>query len=207
MPNVRSVVLETLLLAVAGLALAPLANQLSPRGLSLTRNYFGASLREAPAASSTAPGGTNNPSSSPQPNASAELKARLEAKGLSVIEGTEAEALFRDPQYEQELIVFVDARNDEHYTEGHVPGAHQFDRYYPEKYFPGVLPACLTAAKVIVYCTGGKCEDSELAALALVEAGVPAAKMSVYSGGIADWTERKLSIELGARHSGTLKSP
>jgi rhodanese-related sulfurtransferase len=198
MQNLRGLLAEALVLGFVGLGLAVCANALSSRGLSLSRNYF-----ERAGPNAAARDATNVVSAAT--NALTELKARLSEKGLSLIEGPEAEKFFRDPQYEQELVIFVDARDDRHYEEGHVPGAYQFDRYYPEKYLPTVLPACLSASKIVVYCTGGKCEDSEFATVMLAEAGVPAANISVYGGGITDWTERKLPLEIGPRKSGNLK--
>ena len=104
------------------------------------------------------------------------------------------------------LFVFIDARDDRHYEEGHVPGAYQFDRYYPEKHLPAVLPACLTAMKVVVYCTGGSCEDSEFAALALKEAGVPQDRLLVYAGGMTEWGANGWPVEAGERQSGNLQT-
>ena len=46
--------------------------------------------------------------------------AALKEKNLQPIEGQETLQLFRDPQYEQELIVFVDARKDEDYQDWHI---------------------------------------------------------------------------------------
>jgi rhodanese-related sulfurtransferase len=203
--NIRVILCEAAILAVAGIGLALLANQLSPRGLSLKRDYFA----RAPAPSAKSSPETMAPPPSDSHKLShggdAGLEERLRSKGLNPTTTKEAEQLFRDPQYEQELIVFVDARDDRHYQEGHIPGAYQFDRYYPEKYLPAVLPACLAAARVVVYCTGGKCEDSEFAATTLVEAGVPAGQISVYLDGITDWLAQKLPVETGARKSGTLR--
>ena len=194
------IVLEALVVLLLGLGFALVANEVSPRRLSLTRDYFARTDISSGSGTNRVDASTNTASP-----ASADLRARLELKGLSLIEGDAVEKLFRDPQYEQELIVFVDARDDRHYQEGHIPGAYQFDRYYPERYLPSVLPACLGATRVVVYCTGGKCEDSEFAAGTLVEAGVPAANISVYEGGIADWTAHKRPIETGARKSGVLR--
>jgi rhodanese-related sulfurtransferase len=202
MGNTRARLLEVLVLLVAGLVFALLANRLSPRGLSLSREYF-ARAEIASATPKPVESQSQNKAAAPETNAVAE---RLASKGLSVLDTKQAEALFRDPQYDQELIVFVDARSDQHYQDSHIPGAYQFDRYYPERYFPTVLPACLNAAKIVVYCTGGKCEDSEFAALALVEAGIPADKISVFVGGMNDWTAAKLPLETGARKSGVLKT-
>ena len=200
----KRVLTEALLVSALGLALALVANWVSPRGLSFTRNYFPASGKERiPATSSVTAAAQNTNSAS---HASFEtVAARLREKGLQPIDGEEALRLFRDPQYEQELIVFVDARDDRHYQEGHIPGAHQFDRYYPEKYLGAVLPACLNAMKVAVYCTGGECEDSEFAALALKDAGVPQERLFVYVEGITEWTAKGLPVEAGERKSGNLR--
>ena len=194
----QAVLLEAVILLAAGVILALLANQLSPRGLSLERDYF---ARSGPISKTL----TNEAAAGPKRQESDEVVERLRSKGLSVVGTKEVEQLFHDPQYEQEVIVFLDARDDTHYQEGHIPGAYQFDRYYPEKYFPAVLPASLNATKIVVYCTGGKCEDSEFAALALVDAGIPANRISVYIGGITQWTAEKLPLETGVRKSGVLK--
>jgi rhodanese-related sulfurtransferase len=103
------------------------------------------------------------------------------------------------------LIVFVDARNESHYEEGHIPDAYHFDHYYPEKHLAAVLPACLSAVKIVVYCGGGACEDSQLAAQTLKEAGVPAERLFVYAGGITEWSTNGLPVELGARKSGNIR--
>jgi len=200
MRSFRALFLETVVLLVAGFALALLANQFSPLGLSLRRDYF-----PRVAVSSAVPQtvSTNQITST---NQTSETAARLAGRGLGVIGTDEVEKLFHDPQYEQELIVFIDARDDAHYQKGHIPSAYQFDRYYPEKYLPMVLPACLSAAKIVVYCTGGHCEDSEFAAVTLMEAGIPAQKISVYLGGMTDWLTQKKPVEEGDRKSGILKA-
>jgi len=195
--------IEAASVAFVGIVVGLLANQLSPRGLSLTRDYFptvnGAGLSVAPTiASSRSPVSAREPS--PQ-----SVNERLEGRGLHPIGREEVVALFRSPQYGQETVVFIDARNDEHYQESHIPGAYQFDRYYPERYLPAVLPPCLNATKVVVYCTGGNCEDSELAAQTLKETGVPIDRLFVYTGGIGDWSTNNLPLELGARKSGILR--
>src|SRR5437762_6416107 len=202
--ELKRVLLEVLILAAAGLVLALAANLISPRGLSLSRNYFPRTTETTSGAGSTTVG------TAPATNTAAHtalevVAARLKEKGLQPIDGREAIQLFRDPQYEQELIVFVDARDDRHYREGHIPGAYQFDRYYPEKHLPTVLPACLNAAKIVVYCTGGNCEDSEFAALALKESGVPQERLFVYAGGMSEWAANGLPVELAGRKSGNTR--
>lgn len=200
MQKARAVVLEALLVALAGTAFGLLANAVSPLGLRLARDYFPSAPDVAHAGSATnVVGGANDPE--------ATARLRLQQRGLQTVSSNEVVALFRDPLYEQGLFVFVDARDDAHYQAGHVPGAWQFNHYRSEQFLPTVLPLCLAAQKVIVYCTGGSCEDSEFAAMMLRDGGVPAENLYVYLGGIAEWTRNGLPIESGIRGSGQMAKP
>ena len=159
----KRILLEALLVSALGLVFALLVNLVSARGLSLTRNYFPSSRtthgKIDGSANSIVHAAVRDTNGAGQ-SAREIVAARLKEKGLQPIDGREATQLFRDPQYELESIVFIDARDDRHYQEGHIPGAYQFDRYYPEKHLPAVLPACLNARNIVVYCSGGNCEDS-----------------------------------------------
>lgn len=192
MRNCKSVIFEAIVIAVVGLLFALAANALSPRGLRLARNYF-----PAPAVSAT---------NSLPANPADALIARLQQRGLKLATSNEVAQLFRDPGYEQGSIVFVDARNDRAYQSGHVPGAWQFDHYRAENYLAAVIPVCLTAQKVVVYCTGGTCEDSEFTAVMLRDAGIPAENIFVYGGGISEWTNG-MPFEVGVRGSGQIIEP
>jgi rhodanese-related sulfurtransferase len=198
---------EALFVAVIGAAFAFGANQVSPRGLALTRNYFPAGVsRPVPAATGIGtPRGvasTNTPASSP-----AQLLAvRLKEQGLQSVDGSQAEQLFHDPRFKQGSIAFIDARDEQHYREGHIPGASEFDPYYPEKYFPTVLPVCQAAEQIVVYCNGGDCDDSESAAITLRDVGIANQKLFIYTGGITEWTTNGLPVEMGGRNSGNLRS-
>ncbi len=193
-------------MAVIGTLVAFAANAVSPRGLTLTRNYFPSAIREPSQAaigtkSTRGDGATNIATLS----SATLLAARLQANGLQLIQSNQVTQLFRDPRHDQELIIFIDARNDRHYQEGHIPGAYQFDHYRAENYFAAVMPACQSAEQIVVYCTGGDCEDSEFTAITLGSAGIPKEKLFVYGGGITEWAELGLPLELGARHSGNLR--
>ncbi len=219
--------------------MALLANALSPRGLSLGRDYFpaptapvgaarpdpapavpvepGAATRPSEKTASTdpAPGGgagagvaaPADPDRTPAPTSSGsdEVRRRLAARGLKTVGVEEARVTYEDPRHGQEVWIFVDARNEAQFEEGHVPGAYVFDRYYPEKHLPSVVPACQQAERILVYCIGGECEDSELAAAALIEAGIPADRMAVYLGGIRDWQAHGNPVETGPRGSGRIR--
>jgi 3-mercaptopyruvate sulfurtransferase SseA len=59
---------------------------------------------------------------------------------------------------------------------------------------------------VVVYCTGGDCEDSRLTAVMLSQAGVDKAKLFVYAGGITEWKAKSMPLEIGARKSGVIQN-
>ncbi len=188
---------------VAGIAFALIANFISPSGLTLRRDYFLTRTRSPEAGSalrsSRSAGGTVAAALSLE-----QIAARLKARELQLVESNQVVALFRDPRHEQELVVFVDARNDRDYARGHVPGAYQLDHYHPEKFLASVLPVCQTADQIVVYCNGGGCEDSELAALTLSQAGISKTNLFIYAGGLREWATNGLPVELGARSSGNL---
>jgi rhodanese-related sulfurtransferase len=201
---------EAILVGVAGLVFAFLANQLSPRGLSPGRNYHPGGDKPAPApqtapAPSVALSATN--SQPPAAPSDADLKARLEKNGLHLLQRDEVEKLFHDPRRQQDLVMFIDARDEEEYHQGHIPGSFEFYHYYPDKYLTDVLPPCQLADQIIFYCTGGDCDDSVSAALFLRDRGVPAAKLFIYGGGMTNWEAARLPVETGARDSGNLRNP
>ncbi len=196
-----TVLKEALAVGLVAFGFALLANQLSPRGIMLTRNYFptGESATVAVAASrnakatavSIAPGGP--------------LVAGLEQDGVKTADAKSAVLFFNDARRETGLIVFVDARDDQHYAEGHIPGAYQLDRFYPERYLTDLLPACAAAETVVVYCNGGDCEDSVFATRLLLGAGVAAGRLRVFTGGVKEWIALGQPMEPGARNSGEVK--
>ena len=213
MSETRKVLLEGLLVLVIGGALALLANSVSRQGLLLTADPYFLSK----SGSSAYPVTTNTPvnlgvtTNSTVTNAGTGLghiTARLKEHGLQTADSNQVAELFRDPRRDQELVVFIDARNEEDYQAGHIPGAYLFNHLRAVNYLAVVLPVCQIAQQIVVYCRGGSCTDSEFAALTLRrDAGVPNEKLFVYPGGIAEWTTNGLPVEVGARRSGVLKKP
>jgi rhodanese-related sulfurtransferase len=196
---VKKVLFEVLFVAITGAIFAFAANRISPRSLVLTRNYFPAGTgRLVPA---TPLAGTNSTVLAPAQLLAAELKE----KGLQAIDSRRATQLFHDPRRRENLVVFVDARDEQRYREGHIPGAYEFDPYRPEKYFAAVLPVCQAAEQIVVYCNGGDCDDSETAAILLRDVGIANRKLAVYTGGITEWTANRLPVEMGGRNSGNLQ--
>lgn len=213
MSEARRILLESLIVALVGAVVALMANFVSPRGLSLSRDYFPSGRIVAPPPASNAVSGivgTNPPfipTNAVAPNTPEfqVILARLRDKGIGVVDNSRASQLFHDQRREAELVVFIDARNEQHYQEGHIPGAYLFDHYRAENYLAGILPVCMTAQEIVVYCTGGQCEDSEFAAITLRDAAVSKEKLFVYPGGITEWTNSGLPLEIGPRKSGVIR--
>ena len=124
---------------------------------------------------------------------------------MQLVDIGQAAKLFRDPRFKQNSIVFIDARDESHYQEGHIPGAYEFDPYHPDKYLAAILPICRAAEQIVVYCNGGDCDDSETAAILLRNVGIANQKLFIYGGGITEWTNNSLPVETGARNSGSLR--
>jgi len=105
--------------------------------------------------------------------------------------------VFNDPDTERGAHLFVDARNDSGYIEGHIPGALQCDHYRLAEYLDGVLGRAGQAEKVIVYCSGGACEDSIFVSCDLIELDVPYESIYVFEGGWCEWVAHDMPVETG----------
>lgn len=200
---VGRILLEATLVVIVGIAFAFAANEVSPRGLRLVRNYFPTGTNHAVRVVSTLPQSGITDTNRATAALALQLAARMKKEGLQLIDGVRAMQLFHESHLKQD-IAFIDARDGEHYQAGHIPGAYEFDPYHPEKYFPTVLPVCQAAEQIVVYCNGGDCDDSETAALLLKDIGISGRKLFVYGGGITEWTNNRLPIETGIRNSGKL---
>jgi rhodanese-related sulfurtransferase len=206
---VKQVLIEGLLVAAAGAVFAFSANWLAclltrhsstPLGLELTRNYFPSS------GSNTVPPNAVSTNTNIQPQQ--RLEAQLRAEGLSLADSNLVAQVFHDPRYERDLVVFIDARDNDEYQQGHIPGAYLFNHYHPESYLVTVVPVCQAAQQVVVYCNGGNCDESILAARLLRDLPqVGGEKIFVYAGGIAEWTTNGLAVEIGERKSGKMREP
>lgn len=203
--QLTSVLREAVLVAVFGTAIALAANAVSPRGLTLGRNYFPGALPKPSQTGSVLPGDSSGISNA-SPSTAGIVEGRLRTKNLQVVGMAEAEQLYRESRDAPGMVVFLDARDEQHYHAGHIPGAYLFDHYRAEKHLANVLPVCMAAGKIIVYCQGGECEDSEFAAFTLIEAGVPNSKLWVYAGGFGEWVSNGLPVEFGERGSGKLRN-
>jgi rhodanese-related sulfurtransferase len=95
-------------------------------------------------------------------------------------------------------VPFLDARRTSVYIEGHIAGARSFpiwestvDNEIKKLFDEGYD----VNAPLVIYCSGGDCEDSHMLAQRLHGYGFNDAL--VYTGGFPDWEKRGLPVEKG----------
>lgn len=97
-------------------------------------------------------------------------------------------------------VPFLDARRTSVYREGHIAGARPFAVW--EADVDGKVKAFFAEghdpnAPIVVYCSGGDCEDSHMLAQKLFFAGFNT--VLVYKDGYPDWVRRGLAVAKGEK--------
>jgi len=110
------------------------------------------------------------------------------------ISGDDAQRLFQ-----QKSVPFLDARRSNVYRQGHIAGARPFSVWeadVDDKVKGFFAEGRDQAAPVVVYCSGGDCEDSHNLSEKLYKVGFD--NVLVYKDGFPDWEKRNLPITKGA---------
>ncbi|MCP4091842.1 MAG: rhodanese-like domain-containing protein [Planctomycetes bacterium] len=103
--------------------------------------------------------------------------------------------LYEDPPY----VMMIDARSEAHYQEGHIPGSFLLDHYHQDQYIKELKPTLEESAIIVIYCTGGDCEDSIFLSNSLVyNHGVEKEKIFIFEGGVEVWEEKGYPMKEGA---------
>ena len=192
MNGIRKALLEFLVIGVIGVAAGLTANAVRGSGLRLMDDHF----PETPAIPPRPPGNdravqnddANSSTHSQRQAPKATTDDSHPAHPYKNVNVDEVAEILNDPNTEFGLNVFVDARKDEEYERGHIPGAVQCDHYYLENYLDAVMLAAAAAEKVVVYCNGGDCEDSIFVSTELVAAGISFDNIYLFGGGWTAWT-------------------
>ncbi|MFY9552418.1 MAG: rhodanese-like domain-containing protein [Thermoanaerobaculia bacterium] len=101
--------------------------------------------------------------------------------------------------HEQKSVPFLDARRTSVYRQGHVPGARPFSVWeadVDDKVKALFAEGRDQAAPIVVYCSGGDCEDSHNLAEKLYRVGFD--NVLVYKDGFPDWEKRNLPVTKGS---------
>ncbi|MBI4717940.1 MAG: hypothetical protein HY763_09070 [Planctomycetes bacterium] len=210
MSKLKKALVEAVVLGVAGIALGLVSNAVRDRGsLSLTKDYFSKGTaprspdpglaaatgerRDAVAKSTPAPAapGTNG-----DPPRAAPPKKHPK-HNYQEIQFDDVADVLKAPEHQQGLWVLVDARKDDLYEAGHLPGAIQADHYDIDRYRDHLLEHVQPAEKIIVYCGGGDCEDSIFLCGDLMEMGIEYDRVFLYPGGFSEWEAKNMPVETG----------
>ncbi len=194
----KSILLSAVLLIFAATAIGMAVNPFRGRSrIDLHRNY--APPKAVPVAPGlptrpAVPAGATQPASEPGTSgASRTTPSAHVAHEFQELAYEEVAALLADPLTQIHMYIFLDARNDDAYRAGHIPGAIQCDYWRGD--VPQVVDRAMAAEKIIVYCNGGACEDSLHVCRELLRYGVPQGNIYLYAHGWEEWVRRSAEIE------------
>ena len=198
MKTAKNTALEFALIGVVGVVIALIGNTVRARGaIDLSKNYFFI----PPVEVDTAPATQGEASDAAKANDPETTAPEQPKHSYKEVDFDAAQTILEDPNTAGGLNVFIDARGDDDYEEGHIPGALQCIPYEIDVYIDAITDNVLGAEKVIVYCGGGECEDSIYMCRELVEMGVPQEAIHLFPGGWSEWVERGGEIETGREGS------
>jgi len=112
------------------------------------------------------------------------------------IHGDDVEALHKKGS------LFLDARRTSVYDQGHIPGARPYSVWESDidekvnKLFTERSDPRDQNLPIVIYCSGGDCEDSHMLAQKLW--GIQFNNVYVYKDGFPDWQKRGLPIHTGS---------
>ena len=180
MNDVKKTLVEFVIVGAIGVALGFCVNGLrASEFIILRKNYF-------------------DMGSQPEPVSDSAMRRHPKHK-FQTITFDDVLETFNDGGMVDGTCVFVDARNDQLYQEGHIPGALQADHWRLDEYIEAVLDAADMAEKVIVYCNGGDCEDSIFMCQDLIEFDVSSDRLFLYEGGWNEWELNGQPVATGAQ--------
>ncbi len=190
----KRVVLRIMVILAVGTVAGLGFNQARAKNrISLGRPYF------AVAPVVVAPGGDGPPSASNSGGDSTDSNpADIGLKHpFTPVTLDEVVEMYLGPGYEAGEIIFVDARDEEHFQKEHIIGAVNIDNYNADTMYDDAEAFLLSANTIVIYCGGGDCEDSIFLATYMNNRGVPMGKIRLFEGGMKAWLNDNLEVEQG----------
>jgi len=99
-------------------------------------------------------------------------------------------------------VLFLDARRTSVYEQGHIPGARSYSVWESDiddkvqKLFAERSDTAAQNLPIVIYCSGGDCEDSHMLAQKLW--GIQFNNIYVYKDGFPDWQQHGAPVHTGA---------
>jgi rhodanese-related sulfurtransferase len=112
----------------------------------------------------------------------------LEGVKIPLIDEKEARKRFNDPN-----TVFIDTRDKEEYSDGHVKSALFLPAHEKEEQFQSVEPLLSEEAQLILYCHGPECEMAEQVAGFLIQLGYK--NLAIMTAGFPAWKKAGYPVE------------
>lgn len=162
---IRKTIKEIIILMGVSVILALAVNTLSPRGIALVGQWD-----VAKGVISANPGGTA-------------VKKSVEIDSVA-----RAKALF-----DKGDVLFVDARSQNHYGNGHIPGAVSLPVGQFEERIESFLNRYPLEQPIVTYCSGRTCEDSHELARFLSDLGFT--NVRIFIDGLPGWEAEGYPIE------------
>jgi rhodanese-related sulfurtransferase len=203
MSTKSNILAETVVLVVVASAIGLVANTVGPRAIKLKRDYFPAAPKPPVTTASTATAGgaeaeVTPPGDPPSRDATSTDGSPALEHNLQAADSDQVMAWSAEMVTAGGLIAFVDARPEDEYVEGHIPGALHVDHYQQDEDLPAVMDKLQAAQVIVVYCAGGDCEDSIFLCNDLIyKHGLPYEHVYLYEGGIKDWTSKGRPVAKG----------
>lgn len=99
-------------------------------------------------------------------------------------------------RFDKKAVILLDARDPDHYKEGHIPGSVNFPANDLDHYAPLVMPQLTDKNhEIICYCDGGDCTLSLELAKTLIDQGFQ--KVEVFEGGWPQWKKSGYPVATG----------
>ena len=194
MSAIKQIMIETVVLSVIAIVLGAAVNTVRAKGsIDWTKNYFAVTGETAKPAAPTKPLDDPLGDRATHVDGGATV-SKHEASPYQPIALTELKEMVGSGDWNSGRWLFVDARGEGLYLEGHIEGAVRCDPYQVTENIDTVMSQAEGAEKVVVYCEGGDCEDSVFMCRELLDAGVGQDQVYLYAGGWEEWTANDLPI-------------
>ena len=161
----RKTIKEIIILVGISVTLAMVVNFLSPKGIALVGQW------------DTSKGVITASPTGPEEWKPEEITSVARAKEI----------------FDNGNVLFVDARSQENYEDGHIPGAISLPMGQFDELIGSFLDQHATARSIVTYCSGRTCEDSHHLAQFLSESGFD--NVSVFIDGFPGWEAEGYPIE------------
>ncbi len=109
--------------------------------------------------------------------------------------GSEVESSDLVALWESGEALFLDARSEEAYSQGHIPGAFSLSYKSFEQGVPEWVNDLPKDQPLVIYCDGADCHASKVVYEKLLELGFEEDKLRIFSGGWTEWVKQGGEVE------------